>query len=57
MGKGTKVCSNGPGNMIESAKKVMVQTPVFMILRRGIKPHNMSLASIKHINSPWDSLL
>ena len=35
----------------------MVQTPGFMILRRGIKPHNMSLASNKHINGPWDSLL
>ena len=26
----------------------MVQTPGFIILRRGIKPHNMSLASNKH---------
>ena len=35
----------------------MLQTPGFMILRRDIKHHDMSLASNKHINSPWDSQL
>ena len=34
-------------DLTKSANKLMVQTPGFMILRRGLKPHNMSLASNK----------
>ena len=37
--------------------QLMVQSAGFMILRRGIKSHNMSLASSKYVNSPWNSLL
>ena len=40
--------------LTQSANKLMVQTPEFMILKRDIKPHSMSLASNKYINGLWE---
>ena len=56
---GTKVCSNGPGHMTQSANKTHGTDPWDHNPKEGHKkkPHNMSLASNKHINGPWDSLL